>query len=452
MQNCRDSKEEEKKQLGQALAELSAVVRQTVKLNGTQPSDTLTLASWFSGKKPEKNADEIFEKIALGQNLNDLRVECWADPTELEQKIKKVLLFELGIENEEAFNRVVLGYEGGKFPTSRPESAENFQILTPVKNPVWGSHALNRLIQQTFRKTEFSKYEKPFGDQRIWLHDKVIQLVNQKRDGYKNQQSVPNLELSNGQIGVMVSTAKGFANICFTGYADTIFGYNGKDFNEEGPAIELAYAITIHKSQGSDFKTVMLVLPKNAGKLISRELLYTALTRSKTQLIILAEGNDAQWLYQFTKPAFSETARRNTQLFTLSLREKRDFLSYSDRLIHKVRDREIFVRSKSELVIANMLVEHKIEFHYERLFESVGGGYRLPDFTFIDAAGDLIIWEHLGLLHQPAYRQDWERKLTFYQSNGFNLGQNLFTTADSPTGALNSDEVLLVINQIRENL
>jgi threonine dehydrogenase-like Zn-dependent dehydrogenase len=134
------------------------------------------------------------------------------------------------------------------------------------------------------------------------------------------------------------------------------------------------------------------------------------------------------------------------------VRGESNFLPFSDRLIHKVRDREIFVRSKSELVIANMLVEQDIEFHYERLFESTGGNVRLPDFTFIDAAGEKIIWEHLGLLHQPAYREDWERKLKFYKSNGFNLGENLFTTADSPAGALNSDDVFKVINQIKEYL
>lgn len=452
LQICKVSTEEGKSQLGQALAELSAVVRQNTTLDTTESSDTLMLAAWFSGKKPEKNADQIFEKIALGKNLNDLRVECWADPADLEQKIKKLLEIELGVENEEAFNRVALGYEGGKFPMSKPELAENFQILTPVKSPAWGSHSLNRFIQQTFRKTEFSKWEKPFGDQRIWLHDKVIQLNNEKREAYKKGQAEAKIELSNGQIGVVISTPKGYANICFTGYPDATFGYEGKDFSENGVKIELAYAITVHKSQGSDFKTVMLVLPENAVKLISRELLYTALTRSKTRLIILAEGDNAQWLYQFTKPEFSETARRNTQLFTLSLREKSNFLPFSDRLIHKVRDREVFVRSKSELVIANMLVEHGIEFHYERRFESNGGGYRLPDFTFIDAAGEKIIWEHLGLLHQPAYREDWERKLGFYKLNGFNLGENLFTTFDSPAGALNSDEVLKVINRINEIL
>lgn len=131
---------------------------------------------------------------------------------------------------------------------------ENFQILTPVKSPAWGSHSLNRLIQQSFRKTEFGKWERPFGDQRIWLHDKVIQLVNQYRDGYKNGQTEPKLQLSNGQIGIMVSTANGYANICFTGYPETTFGYNSKDFNEEGSAIELAYAITVHKVRAAILK------------------------------------------------------------------------------------------------------------------------------------------------------------------------------------------------------
>ncbi len=452
LQECRESKKPEKVELGAALAELSVVVRQATLENTAEFSDTLTLASWFSGKKPEKNADEIFEKISLGKKLNDLRIETWETPADLEQKIRTLLIEELGMEGEDdynTFNAKALGYENGKFPLSKPESAESFQMLTPVKSPAWGAHPINRLIQQTFRKTKFEKWERPFGDQRIWLHDKVIQLVNEKRDGYKNGQGEPSLQLSNGQIGVMVTTAKGYANICFSGYPDTTFGYNGKDFGENGSAIELAYAITVHKSQGSDFKTVMLILPKNAGKLMSRELLYTALTRSKSRLIILVEGDNAQWLYQYTKPEFSETARRNTQLFVLTLRDRRNTIPYADRLIHKVKDREIYVRSKSELVIANLLVEEGIEFHYERLFESTEGGHRLPDFTFIDPAGDKIIWEHLGLLHQPAYRADWEQKLKFYERNSYKLNDNLFVTTDSPNGALNSDEVVKVIGKIK---
>lgn len=89
LQNCKGSHEESDVQLGGALAELSAVVRQTTKSNSTEPSDTLMLAAWYSGKKPEKNADEIFCKIALGLPLNDLRVESGRHQPNLKIKSKR---------------------------------------------------------------------------------------------------------------------------------------------------------------------------------------------------------------------------------------------------------------------------------------------------------------------------------------------------------------------------
>jgi hypothetical protein len=66
-----------------------------------------------------------------------------------------------------------------------------------------------------------------------------------------------------------------------------VYDYTSRDFGEEGNAVlELAYALTVHKSQGTEFGTVILVLP-NPCRLLSRELLYTALTRQKDRIVIL---------------------------------------------------------------------------------------------------------------------------------------------------------------------
>jgi hypothetical protein len=98
------------------------------------------------------------------------------------------------------------------------------------------------------------------------------------------------------------------------------------------------------------------------------------------------------------------------------------------------------VPSKSELVIANELFHMKLDYQYERPFE---GDDRTvwPDFTFVDAAGDLILWEHLGLLSLPSYSRDWARKKEWYEKNGFVLDLNLFTTEDDERGGLDSTAV-----------
>jgi hypothetical protein len=213
--------------------------------------------------------------------------------------------------------------------------------------------------------------------------------------------------------------------------------------------LELAYTLTVHKGQGSEFKKVFVILPRNC-RLLSRELLYTALTRSREQLVLLIEGSDASLLYDYTRPEKSETARRNTNLFQAAVRVELDAVPYAEHLIHLTL-RGHMVRSKSELVIANMLYQMDIDYQYEPRFEGIlEPGLARPDFMFADPAGDPIIWEHLGMLSRDDYRHSWENKRDWYLNNGFVEGVNLFTTQDDEKGGLDSDKVRKTAEQIKE--
>ena len=72
------------------------------------------------------------------------------------------------------------------------------------------------------------------------------------------------------------------------------------------------------------------------------------------------------------------------------------------------------------------------------------------DFTFASDDGDTILWEHLGLLDVPEYREAWEKKLAFYQQLGFVEGETLFTTRDHPHGAFTTQDVLAVIEKLKD--
>ncbi len=72
------------------------------------------------------------------------------------------------------------------------------------------------------------------------------------------------------------------------------------------------------------------------------------------------------------------------------------------------------MRSKSELVIADALFRMDIDYQYEKEYVSLTGWKTRPDFSFVDAAGELIVWEHLGLLHEQRYSDDWKRKSKDY--------------------------------------
>lgn len=146
-------------------------------------------------------------------------------------------------------------------------------------------------------------------------------------------------------------------------------------------------------------------------------------------------------LFDLTRPERSEVANRNTNIFQGVVRAEADATPYAEHLIHTT-DKGHLVRSKSELVIANKLFGMGIDYYYERIFEGTAEpGLLRPDFSFVTPEGDLILWEHLGLLHLEDYRRGWEWKRQWYEQNGFELGKTLFISRDDERGGLDSGEL-----------
>jgi hypothetical protein len=312
---------------------------------------------------------------------------------------------------------------------------------------------INRWVQQRFRAEQLRFARQPWGlslgDEEIVASDKVILIRNGKTEGW--EKGPVEEYLANGEVGVMAfKKFKRFLNACFTGRDGRRFAYFPKQFPTGGSGpLELAYALTVHKAQGSDFGKVFVVLPKRS-RLMSRELLYTALTRSRDRLVLLLEGTDASFLYDLTKPERSETARRNTNLFSPGIRDEADDVPYAEHLVHRTSRGEL-VRSKSELAIANHLFNIKLDYQYERELRGTVDPDRLrPDFSFIDDAGDVIIWEHLGMLDRPGYAEGWDWKRRWYARNGFELNRNLFTTSE--IGGLDMRDVERASEKVRDAL
>lgn len=110
-------------------------------------------------------------------------------------------------------------------------------------------------------------------------------------------------------------------------------------------------------------------------------------------------------------------------------------------LIHRT-DRGEKVRSKSEVIIANMLHNLDLDYRYEFPIEGTKQpGIRRPDFVFFDTEHRPILWEHLGMLHDEQYRERWNAKLIWYEANGFSQGINLFITRDEDDGSLDSQRI-----------
>lgn len=103
----------------------------------------------------------------------------------------------------------------------------------------------------------------------------------------------------------------------------------------------------------------------------------------------------------------------------------------------------IYVRSKSEVIIANALTSYGISFSYEELFhiKTIDGKRIYPDFKIKCADGYIIIWEHWGLVSDIEYCIDQAYKLNAYNSQKYVLGENLIITMDNCNGGCNAQKI-----------
>jgi peptidoglycan hydrolase CwlO-like protein len=146
---------------------------------------------------------------------------------------------------------------------------------------------------------------------------------------------------------------------------------------------------------------------------------------------------------ELKKMADDQAADREAQVLAGETRTptEHDMQNASGVHIHRT-DRGDFVRSKSELVVANVLHALGLHYHYERKIEGRNtGGKMLPDFVFISSKDELFVWEHLGMLDKPEYRERWDIKRRWYEDNGFVQGVNFFVSRDESDGSLDSQVI-----------
>lgn len=398
--------------------------------------DDLMLATWFSGDEIPQGFDEVWQRLRTGQTMESLAAVPWGTARHSEV-IDRVLAQELDVTGPDASGQFEMSYGGRydgawmKFPTGAggaAEKSESWQILTPTRGHAWGTVEINRHLKRKYRRHALSAalrktYERtvpqPIGAEQIVLGDKVLNNRNMRLDGWPRKTGLD--YVANGEIGVVVGAIgkRGkpprWTNVEFSSQVGVTYGYRGDD--EDDPALELAWAITIHKSQGSEFDAVFVVLPGSARRL-SREMLYTALTRQQERVVLLHE-RPIDELLELTRSTGSETARRLTDLFVRPDPRPVRFADGTEagmldaNLIHATADGTL-VRSKNEVIIAGILdtVAPGL-WSYEQPL-SLNGQTRYPDFTIIAPDGRTIYWEHLGMLDNPHYEAAWRHKKRWY--------------------------------------
>lgn len=468
--------------VGPGYAELTIRRRQS----GVERED-LQLAGWFSGSAIAPGEDDVFDKVVRTGKSKHVQFVQWETTDDLRSNLIEVLVGELKLKgpddiagfdatlggapwNDLRFFNVRRGENAGA-----AETAEGWQILSPVRSTAHGVPDLNRLIHKQFRQEMIDasrkqgwqrKYPKPMGAEEIVYGDKVINLVNTDPSDWWNRHrkvypAKDDAYIANGEIGMAVGYfwKKGSPDLRwkleveFSSQPSYKYNFTKRDFSEEGnPVLELAYALTVHKSQGSEFGTVIVVLP-NPCRLLSRELLYTALTRQKNRIVILHQGPRIE-LRKYSSDDRSETARRLTNLFVAPSPVLINGRFYEKYLIHRTA-REEMVRSKSEVIIADHLANKGIDYRYEQPL-TIEGVTKYPDFTVEDMESGLTYyWEHCGMLHVPTYRRRWEEKLAWYRTHdilpyeegGGDRGI-LIITRDEANGSIDSSKITKLMAEV----
>ena len=190
--------------------------------------------------------------------------------------------FFMGRDNDEAIADTItqLCYE--RLPKKYGnELASGIQVITPSRKGVAGTESMNTLLQSVLNPPAKNKPEKKHGSRIFRVGDKVMQIKNNysvewEKNGYEG------IGIFNGDIGIIESIDLKNENMVIN-FDDRIVVYEFSMLDE----LEHAYAITVHKSQGSEYPIVIIPLYRCPPMLMSKNLLYTAVTRAEKMVILV---------------------------------------------------------------------------------------------------------------------------------------------------------------------
>ena len=185
--------------------------------------------------------------------------------------------------NEEAVCSLIRDLCAVRLPQKMGIPADQIQVLSPTRKGAVGTVNLNRLLQAALNPPAPEKKERAFGDYLFREGDRVMQIHNnydilwKKTDG-----SMVGAGIFNGDVGILQSIDTGAETLTVL-FDDKVAEYDFTQLNE----LEPAYAMTVHKSQGSEYRAVVLTAWNGSPYLLSRSILYTAITRARELLVIV---------------------------------------------------------------------------------------------------------------------------------------------------------------------
>ncbi len=168
------------------------------------------------------------------------------------------------------------------------DPVSDIQILTPVRKGILGSINLNRQLQEVINPPSKDLEEKQFGERIFREGDKVMQIKNNYQLAWKNLEDFTEGEgVFNGDVGFIEKVDREFNEITVVYDSVKYVTYHFTQLDE----LELAYAVTVHKSQGSEFPIIIMPVSWFPPMLATRNLLYTAVTRGKKAVVLVGSEN-----------------------------------------------------------------------------------------------------------------------------------------------------------------
>ena len=285
--------------------------------------DTLLMASLLRGISANCKVIMVGDSYQLpsvgpGQVLHDLIASGKLPVVELKElyrqgKDSNILMLAYDVRNgvveEDVFNREddltfiecrdddVISNLMDVSSTFKDLSYKNFQVLAPMYKTRYGIDIINQQLQTIFNPKDKSKKELVVGEVIFREGDKVIELTN-----------MPDENIYNGDIGIISQIITQPAKKITIDFDGNEVTFTAANFNK----FRLAYAISIHKAQGSEFDVVLMPIVQGYKKMLYRRLVYTGITRSKKMLYLIGDKNA---LRQAVRNTSSDIRRTTIQDF-----------------------------------------------------------------------------------------------------------------------------------------
>ena len=258
--------------------------------------------------------DKVFRQAARSKiivnahRVNNGEEFIKKEETEIEEDEKNDFFF-IRENNQERILEQVLSLCNGRLKRfGNYDFFENIQVLSPTKKGTLGTKELNKALQQELNPHREGENEKSSMGAIFRIGDKVMQIKNNYDIQWERREG-NSLELGNGifngETGIIteINEKEKFIRVKFDDNKTSIYEYN------ELEQLEHSYCITIHKAQGSEFDVIIMIIPQAAPMLLTRNLLYTGITRAKKLLVVIGNNNIVNYMIKNV-----DSKKRNTGL------------------------------------------------------------------------------------------------------------------------------------------